>query len=218
MSSIRSFHWWVARILLPPFFTAISRLRRRGVGNIPRSGAVLFVSNHVSNLDPPLVATAARCRRMHFMAKKELFRNRFAAYVISGLGAFPVDRGGADRAAMRTAREVLEEGGALLMFPEGTRSRDGRLARAWPGAGSLALLPGVTVVPTAIWGSQHRWGPATVVFGPPVDLSDIEAGPRSARAQAAVDRIMEEVARLRVLAGAPSEPPAMNLSDRGGMG
>lgn len=202
-STINPVHWWIARIVLPPLFGVVFRLRREGVENIPAAGGVLFVSNHVSNLDPPLVATGARPRRMHYMAKKELFRNRVVARVIRGLGAFPVDRGGADRAAMRTARDLLQAGEALLMFPEGTRSRDGELGPAWPGAGSLALVEDVTVVPVAIWGSQRRLGPVRVVFGPPVDLSDLDTGPRSGRAQQAVDRIMAEISRLRVLAGAP---------------
>lgn len=188
--------WAVARVLLPVAFRVLFRLRREGAENIPASGAVLFVANHASNLDPPLIGAGVLPRKLHFMAKKELFSNRVAAAVIGGLGAFPVDRGGADRAAFRTAREVLAEGGCLLMFPEGTRSADGTLGAAWPGAGSLGLEDGVTVIPVAITGSRSRRGPVTVRLGTPLDLGDVAGGARSARSQAAADRMMEAISAM----------------------
>ena len=147
-----------AWLLLRPVFLLAWRLRRGGAHHIPRTGPVLFVSNHISGLDPPLLGAGALPRRLYFMAKKELFANAVMARVITSAGAFPVDRGGADRTAIRTAKDILARGDALLMFPEGTRSRDGRLGQPWPGAGALALDPGVQVVPMAIWGSQRRFG------------------------------------------------------------
>jgi 1-acyl-sn-glycerol-3-phosphate acyltransferase len=109
---------------------------------------------------------------------------------------------------MRLAREVLERGDLLLMFPEGTRYTDGRLRPGLTGAGSLALLPGVTVIPAAVWGSHRLGRRAHVVFGPPLDLSDIDGGPRAARARQAVDRMMAAIAGLIPAAGGPvTEPP-----------
>lgn len=184
-----------ARLLLQPLFRFGFRLRREGRHHIPEHGAVLLVSNHISNLDPPLVGVAQLPGRLYFMAKKELFRGPLGWY-IARCGAFPVDRGGADREAFRTAKEVLAAGERLLMFPEGTRSRDGQLRPAWPGAGSLALADGVTVIPVAIWGSPTWWRTGvTVRFGPPITFDDL-TGSRGARSQAAANRMMEHIGAL----------------------
>lgn len=208
MRRINPVLWNVVRVVLPPLFRVAVRWRREGTENIPRSGAVLFVANHISNSDPPLLGTAVLPRRTYFMAKRELFRNRAAAWVLGAAGAFPVDRGGADRAAFRTAREVLASGECLLMFPEGTRSTDGRPGPAWPGAGALGLEPGVTVVPLAIWGSQHRRGPVRVRIGAPIAFEGLPDSPRSARSQAAADRMMESITALLQAMGARTEVPA----------
>jgi len=202
---IRTPVWLVARAFAPALYVALFRLRRTGHGRIPRHGPVLFVSNHVSGWDPPLLAGAALPRRVHFMAKSELFRNPVMARLIRAFGAFPVQRGAADRTAMRTAREILADGHALLMFPEGTRSTDGRLGAPWPGAGALALGEGVRVVPMAIWGSQRRFGPVRVAIGAPLDLTATPGRSRGARAQAAAERIMAEIGRLLPQAGGPPQ-------------
>jgi 1-acyl-sn-glycerol-3-phosphate acyltransferase len=193
----------LAAAVLVPLFRHVHRTTIRGAGHIPASGAVLIVCNHISVWDPPMIGAAVHPRALYYMAKRELFRNRVVGRVIGRLGAFPVDRGGADRGAIRTAREILARGDALLMFPEGTRSPDGRLGAPWPGAGSLALEPGVAVVPVAIWGSQRRFGPVRIEFGRPLDLSDLPAGARAVRARAASERMMEAIAALLARAGGP---------------
>lgn len=195
----------LAWLLGRPTFRFVFRLRRAGGHNVPRRGPVLFVSNHISGMDPPFLGAGALPRRLYFMAKKELFRNPVGAWVISRAGAFPVDRGAADRNAIRTAKAVLNRGDALLMFPEGTRSDDGQLGPPWPGAGSLALEPGVRVVPMAIWGSQRRFGPVRVEVGPPLDLSDLTEGSKAERARVAADRMMVAIAALLERAGGPAQ-------------
>lgn len=201
--------WWrVARAFLGPWAYGPLRMRVSGREHLPASGPLLLVCNHVSQKDPPLVGVACASRVLHYMAKEELFRVPLLGPFIASQGAFPVRRGGADRTALRLARAILARGDALLMFPEGTRSREGRLRRGWPGAGSLALERGVVAVPAAIWGSQERLGPVRVAFGPPVDLAGVAAGSRSARAQEATDRLMAAVAALMPLVGGPAAAAA----------
>jgi 1-acyl-sn-glycerol-3-phosphate acyltransferase len=206
--------WWAAgHVVLVPPIRGPMRLRVRGGEHIPSEGPVLVVSNHVSQADPPVMGVAALPRKSYYMAKIELFRVPVLGWMIRNLGAFPVERGGADRRALRLAREILRRGDLLLMFPEGTRHPDGRLRPGLPGAGSLGLEPGVTVVPAAIWGTQRPWGPARVVYGPPLDLSDLGDGPRSRRSQAAVDRMMGAIAGLLPQAGGPVVEPPGHVED-----
>lgn len=200
--------WWLAAFaVLAPLAHGPLRLRVRGRRHLPRRGALLVVSNHLSDRDPPLLGVAVAPRRLYYMAKTELFRRPLVARFLHSQGAFPVTRGGADRGAIRTAREILARGDALLMFPEGTRSPAGRLGRGWPGAGRLALEPGVTTVPVAIWGSARGLGPVRVAVGPALDLSDLAAGGRGERSQAAADRMMEAIAGLLPAAGGPALSP-----------
>jgi 1-acyl-sn-glycerol-3-phosphate acyltransferase len=197
--------WDLGRALLRPIFQFVYRLKREGAENIPRTGPVLIVCNHLSNADPPFVGGAARPRRVYFMSKAELFRIKPVGWVLSKVGAFPVERGGADRDAIRMAREILSRGDALVMFPEGTRSLSGNLRPFFPGAGLMALEPGVRVVPAALWGSQHKLGPVKIVFGESFVLDDIPPGARSERARLATERITAAVAALVPLAGGPPQ-------------
>lgn len=198
--------WWIlGHITLWPMARGLLRLRRYGTENLPAEGAVLIVCNHVSQADPPLIGVAALPRKSYYMAKIELFRMPVLRRAIRGLGAFPVDRGASDRRALKIARELLGRGEQMLMFPEGTRRVDGVLRPGLPGAGSLGLVPGVTVVPAAIWGSQRLLRPVRVAFGPPIDLSDLDSGPRSRRSQEAVDRMMKAIAELLPVVGGPAQ-------------
>jgi 1-acyl-sn-glycerol-3-phosphate acyltransferase len=201
--------WEVSGRVVNVILRLVFRFSRAGMEHLPSSGGTLIVSNHLSFKDPVLVGAGALPRPVHFMAKVELFRVPILGGVIRRLGAFPVRRGAADRDAIRTARELLAAGEAVVMFPEGTRSRDGRLRPAFPGAGSLALEPGITVVPAAVWGSQRRFGPIKVVFGPPVDLSSVEGRSKSQRAHDATQRVMQAIADLVPLAGGPPQEVAV---------
>jgi 1-acyl-sn-glycerol-3-phosphate acyltransferase len=199
--------WFYGHVVLTPLIKWAKRMRVHGRHNLPRSGPTLLVSNHVSDWDPPSIGLATSPRKPYYMAKRELFEIPVRRRIYWRMGAFAVERGGADRRALRHARDVLRRGDVLLMFPEGTRNPQGIMRPGFPGAGSLALEPGVAVVPVAIWGSQRRWGPVHVVYGPPLDLSDLAEGPRSRRAQQAVERMMAAIAELLPQVGGPAQAP-----------
>ncbi|MEA2358519.1 MAG: glycerol-3-phosphate dehydrogenase [Solirubrobacteraceae bacterium] len=145
--------YWIVRAILQPFFHVYWRLSRIGREHIPASGPVILASNHRSFLDPFVIAVMAR-RPIYFMAKKELFVNRPISWLLSSLGAFPIDRGASDRGAMDTARAILDRGDGVLLFPEGTRIRPGALGRPKRGIGRLALETGAPVVPIAVIGTE----------------------------------------------------------------
>ncbi|MEA2251275.1 MAG: glycerol-3-phosphate dehydrogenase, partial [Solirubrobacteraceae bacterium] len=145
--------YWIVRAILQPFFHVYWRLSRIGREHIPASGPVILASNHRSFLDPFVIAVMAR-RPIYFMAKKELFVNRPVSWLLSSLGAFPIDRGASDRGAMDTARAILDRGDGVLLFPEGTRIRPGALGRPKRGIGRLALETGAPVVPIAVIGTE----------------------------------------------------------------
>jgi len=200
--------WDIGRAILSPLFRLVFRVRRAGQENIPRSGPTLIVCNHLSNWDPPFVGFCTRPRRVYFMAKSGLFRFRPFGWLLTKVGAFPVERGGADREAIRMARATLARGDALVMFPEGTRSLSGSLRPFFSGAGLMALEPGVVIIPTAVWGSQRRFGPVRVVFGPPIDLTALTALadlPKSERARTATRLMIEAIAALIPEAGGPPQ-------------
>jgi 1-acyl-sn-glycerol-3-phosphate acyltransferase len=182
------------------------RMRRSGQEHIPTDGPVLIACNHVAFIDPLLVAMAAHPRRSWMMAKEELFRSRALAAWMRGSGTFPVRRATPDVWAVRMARDLLSGGECLLMFPEGGVSRSGYMRPGFSGAGYLALQPQVTVVPAAIWKTQHLRGPARVRFGPPIPMDDLRDSPRPGRNRRATQRIMETLAGMVPLVGGPAQP------------
>lgn len=136
------------------------RWRIEGADHLPSHGPVLLAINHLSALDPLLGGSAVR-RKVHFMAKEELFRSKFLAAVLRRLGAFPVRRGESDRQALRQAVRLLEQGEVVGIFPEGTRSPDGRLQQAQTGLAFLAQRTGAVVVPMAILGTRDLFSHRT---------------------------------------------------------
>jgi glycerol-3-phosphate dehydrogenase (NAD(P)+) len=151
---VNPFIYWPLRAVLLPAFLVYLRLERIGREHLPRSGPLLLASNHRSFLDPFVIGTLVR-RPVYYMAKRELFEKRWQAWLLNALGAFPVDRGVGDGAAMDTARVILERGDCVVLFPEGTRIRTGPLAEPKRGAGRLALETGALVAPVAVIGSEE---------------------------------------------------------------
>ena len=181
---------------------------------------MLVVSNHLHNADPVLVCIAIP-RPLHYMAKIELMPIPVIGRIIRFSGAFPVDRGKADRNAIRLAGERLGQGIAVGMFPEGTRSVNLRIERAMPGAGLIALRGNVPILPVAITGSEDlpfngskqgksrfRRPKVTITIGEPFRL---EPGPDGKRLSpdAAIDHAMRKVAEMlpESYRGIYAEPP-----------
>jgi 1-acyl-sn-glycerol-3-phosphate acyltransferase len=171
------------------------RLRAEGVENVPKEGGFVLAANHLSNFDPwPLGLPLFPKRYLRFMAKSELFWWPLGPIIGSG-GAFKVRRGERDIEAMRKAIELVREGHAVVMFPQGTRQRKGLVKKYQPrshtGAARIALEAGVPLVPTAIAGTDRlsRLAPLRVRYGKPMNLDGLDA-------RAATQQLMAEIERL----------------------
>ncbi len=146
----------LARVFMTPFFLVYFRYARTGREYARVKGGLIVASNHRSFLDPFAVGGCLPWRRpMNYVAKVELFERRWQGWILSRLGAFPIRRGESDEESMQTARQIVERGGAVCIFPEGTRTRRGTLSRPRRGVGRLALQTGAPVIPTAVLGTEN---------------------------------------------------------------
>jgi glycerol-3-phosphate dehydrogenase (NAD(P)+) len=151
---VNPFLYWTLRAILVPAFVVYCRMQRIGREHLPKTGPLLLASNHRSFMDPFVIGMLVR-RPVYYMAKRELFEKRWQAWLLNALGAFPVDRGTGDAAAMDTARAILARGDCVVVFPEGTRIRRGPLREPKRGIGRLALETGAPVAPIAVIGTEH---------------------------------------------------------------
>ncbi|MCA0970330.1 1-acyl-sn-glycerol-3-phosphate acyltransferase [Halobacillus litoralis] len=180
---------WICSIIFYPMY----RIQVVGKKNIPKDGPVIICSNHISNLDPPIVGITSS-RNIYFMAKEELFNNRFIGGILKRVHAFPIKRGMRDRNALRKGLDVLKENHALGLFPEGTRQKSGEIGEGLAGAGFFALRSNAYIVPCAIIGPYEKFKPLKVVYGEPIDMTKYRE--EKASAQVVTDRIMEEIRQL----------------------
>lgn len=188
-------------------FTVLSRLVLRcrvvGKGNVPRNSACIIVANHVNLLDSPLLGISLG-RKVHFMAKAQLFASPFYGFMAKQFGAFPVTKGKLDRRAGKKAVELLEQGQALIILPEGTRSKDGKLGEAYPGAALLAVKRGVPIVPVGISGTGNLTGKRwflkrhriTINIGEPFTLTTKAGRLNKEETKRLTDEIMKHIAEL----------------------
>jgi 1-acyl-sn-glycerol-3-phosphate acyltransferase len=206
------FYWLLKFVLIGPFIRLYNRPRAEGVENIPAAGAAILAGNHLSFTDwlfTPLMSP----RRITYLAKAEYFtapglKGRLQKFFFAGTGQYPIDRSGADAAedALNTARKLLGEGRLVGLYPEGTRSPDGRLYKGKTGVARLVLETGVPVIPVALIGTDgvcppgpFRWRRrrVTVKFGTPIDFSRYEgmSGNRFVE-RAVTDEIMYDLMRM----------------------
>jgi 1-acyl-sn-glycerol-3-phosphate acyltransferase len=206
------FYWIMKHIIIGPPVRAIFRPWSLGLANVPSSGPVIIASNHISFVDSVFIPLLMP-RRMVFLAKSEYFRGRglkgiLTRFFFIAIGMLPMDRSGgkASEASLNTGLEVLNDGGVLGIYPEGTRSPDGNLYRGRTGVARMVLEAGVPVVPVAVVDTNkvmrvgsnrphvHRVG---VIYGKPLDFSRY-AGLEGDRfiLRSVTDEITYEIARL----------------------
>lgn len=153
----------IAHILFP--------MKVDGLENIPETGGFILCCNHLSMVDPVYLAVSVRNRRIHFMAKAEVFKTKILGPIATAVGSFPVDRGHSDLHAVRTSLKLLSEGRPLGIFPQGTRSKGNIRTPMLGGVSMIALRAGVPVIPAYIHGPYKAFRKSYIRFGKPVDLS-----------------------------------------------
>lgn len=188
-------------------FDLLYRTEIAGLEHVPAKGPFLLASNHASFLDPPIVGSYFP-RELTYFARKTLFQGRFGK-LITDLNSIPIDRDGdSDLSAFRKVFSVLKDGGALLVFPEGTRSKDGGLGRARSGVGMIACRARVPVLPVRLFGSYEIWnrerklpalhGSLGITIGKPLEPAAFDPGKGDQeRYQHAAERILAAIATLQ---------------------
>ncbi|CAN7343778.1 lysophospholipid acyltransferase family protein [Rossellomorea sp. LjRoot5] len=182
-----------ARGLVKSILSPLYRIDVKGLEHFPKDGGVLLCSNHIDNLDPPVVGISAP-RPVAFMAKEELFNVPVLGKLLPDLRAFPVKRGMSDREALRKGLQVLKQGDVLGLFPEGTRSKTGQIGKGLAGAGFFALRSEAYVVPCAIIGPYKPFRKLKVVFGPPIPMDSIRE--ERLNAEKTTEIIMQHIENL----------------------
>ncbi|ATA28487.1 1-acyl-sn-glycerol-3-phosphate acyltransferase [Mycobacterium lepraemurium] len=205
-------YWLFKYVLLGPLLSLLGRPKVEGLEHVPSSGPAILASNHLAVMDSFYLPLVVR-RRITFLAKSEYFtgtglKGWFQRWFFTAVGQVPIDRTDADsaQAALITAKQVLAQGKLLGMYPEGTRSPDGRLYKGKTGLARLALQTGVPVIPVAMIGTNVvnppgsnllRFGRVTARFGKPMDFSRFEglAGNRFIE-RAVTDEVIYELMGL----------------------
>jgi 1-acyl-sn-glycerol-3-phosphate acyltransferase len=214
------FRLWHELVYAPAHtaFTLGSSLRLKGGRNMPKTGPVLLVANHQSFLDPPLVGLCAR-RPLVYVARKSLFRNPYFTFIIRGMNAVPIDQEGLGKEGIRITLDQLKRGRPILLFPEGSRTPDGKMQPLKPGIHLLIKRVQAPIVPVGIAGAYHAWpiwrkhplpaplfwpadanaGTIAVVMGKPIDSRRYAEMPREDALRELSDLIGREQARAEQL-------------------
>jgi 1-acyl-sn-glycerol-3-phosphate acyltransferase len=182
------------RFLFRCLFYSIYRLKVQGRENIPEKGAVILCANHISYMDPPIVGTPL-VRKVHYMAKAELFKIPVFGWLITQFGAFPVKRGGVSKDSIRYCLHLLSEGKMMGIFPEGSRKNAGGMGKK--GAASLALKSNATVIPVAIIGEYKIFKTMKMVYGTAIDLTEFKEDMSSLSLERATEKIMATIRELK---------------------
>ncbi|HHU70292.1 MAG TPA: 1-acyl-sn-glycerol-3-phosphate acyltransferase [Thermoanaerobacterales bacterium] len=185
----------ISKIIFSTFFYIMFKWEVKGKENIPKKGPVILCANHISWWDPPIIACSIQ-RKVHYMAKEELFHNPLARYILTSLGAFPIRRKEADRRAIRKSLQILKEGKVLGLFPEGTRSKTGELLKPEAGVALIALKSKAPIVPIAVRGPYKFFKPIKIIIGEPFYLINDDHKLNSQMLQKYSDEIMDKIQNL----------------------
>lgn len=188
------------KMILFPAYKLLYRFKVKNKGAVPPEGGVILASNHMSFADPVLLGLSEK-RRLYFMAKQELFRNKFAGAVIRALGAFPVERGAGDGRAIKNGEDILREGNVMTIFIEGTRTKTGELLRPRSGCALLAQQMQLPVVPCCITKKNffHKFSKTIIHFGDVLTPEQLGLTPDGGRRELknATGMIMDEIKKMR---------------------
>lgn len=191
----------VIKAILRPLTKCVLFYKFEGMENVPRDHNFILCSNHISIFDPLLLIVAEK-RKICFMAKCELFKNRILGKLFSRLGVFPVNRGKGDMTAIYKSEEIINSGGILGIFFEGTRSKTGELLRPKSGVGMIAYKTKADVVPVCILakngGQMRLFSRTRVIFGKPIENKEFNfQNGNSLEFRNASRRIMDSVREIR---------------------
>lgn len=185
-----------ARVVCQIYLKIFFRVTYLQSENVPSEGAVICCCNHTSDLDPVIVG-CIKTREFSFMAKEELFHIPILGRIIRKLNAFPVKRNSGDIGAIKKAMEILKKGHALVLFPEGRRSKDGKLLEGKDGVSLLAKKTGAAVVPCATTGKPKLFRKTKIIYGKPIDMSQFaglkDLKPITQLVMGEIGRLMEEL-------------------------
>lgn len=160
----------IAKAIVYFVFHLIFRVEVKGIENIPKDDGAIICPNHISWIDPPLVAVSIP-RKVRPMAKQELFKNPVLGFLLTKLGVYPIRRGEADLNAIKTTLKVLKDKQLVLLFPEGTRIKGKELGKASPGVAMFSIKSGKTAVPVLVSGSYKLFSKVYISIGKPLDFT-----------------------------------------------
>ncbi len=183
------------RGLLSPIFRLIFRIKFINPHNLPETGSYIIASNHISAIDPIIIAVGQKHRAIHFMAKAELFGNKFCNWFFKSIGCFPVERGKTDVSSVKHFEQVVQDGHVMGIFIEGTRSKTGDFLKPKSGAALIAYDTKTPVVPVCVTKVNKNM---VCHFGEPISLDDLgfeNGGAKEYRE--ASRRIMETIKEFR---------------------
>ena len=191
----------VGQAVCRPIMKVFYRYKFINNNSIPHEGAYIIASNHMSFSDPVLLGLGQR-RRLFFMAKQELFKNKFLGGLIRALGAFPVERGAGDGKAIKTGEDLIKEGNVMTIFIEGGRTKTGEFMRPRSGCALVAQQMQVPVIPACITitgNPKHRFAKRVIHFGDPLTPQQLGLTPDGDRRQLknATNMIMDEIKKMR---------------------
>lgn len=191
----------VGQAVCRPIMKVFYRYKFINNNSIPHEGAYIIASNHMSFSDPVLLGLGQR-RRLFFMAKQELFKNKFFGGLIRALGAFPVERGAGDGKAIKTGEDLIKEGNVMTIFIEGGRTKTGEFMRPRSGCALVAQQMQVPVIPACITitgNPKHRFAKRVIHFGDPLTPEQLGLTPDGDRRQLknATNMIMDEIKKMR---------------------